>query len=763
LYWNRGSIGIGTGASAGGGADLDDARLVSCGADGAVYTWSLRTGPSGSAAGLASSGSGKSPVKVARTEDTGAQMYAKRENEYIHKGVVFTSAIDIAGTTLAVASDRTLRSINDSLVTKEIRSSSADVNQIVISQSGRMMFVSTSFGTIKAVRCPIPADAMDLDSEELTQEHVAHYAPVTRLRITFDDRFLISGSEDGCICVFRIGDRDTVARQNNDQSASDKKQSEVEYSPDGKSKKPTGGGATDSFFADEVIVTKSDLEEKTAGINELRTRLEEIKIEHDYQLRLKDMHLQDKIKEVSTDLSKIIEGLKISSVVLRSEKDKEEAKHKDDIQTLVSRNQRELREMENKNNQQLMSEYEKFQALQDEMRRKQQDWELQYQQFEKDRSLETEAYTSRLEIVLQGKSEILKKLQEELDQHLREFTEYQNQQADDVETEVSLLESRYETQLKGEREVSFRYKGENGIMKKKFLTLNKEIEDNKIEITKLRDNENRLRKVMASLEKEVDGLKREMLERDKLIQEQEKRVYELKKNNQELEKFKFVLDHKIKDLKRQIEPREEQISQMKEKIVETNDNLSKQHQFEMRLHVNEEGLTKNLAAVNKELMIYHRRLHALQHLLKQCQMDVTITTGYIQDPPVLRKSVINIHQKYCANMSPPVPVKISDGNIELRRQEALLRKKIQKLKQFAQKQSVEFRISHFANVQENKALITEIKELQLQRGTFLPFLASLAAQANSIVCFGEIESLPLINLEKKYGLMESTSTLTALT
>ena len=44
-------------------------------------------------------------------------------------------------------------------------------------------------------------------------------------------------------------------------------------------------------FFEEVLVTRSDLEEKTALTAELRTRVEELKMENEYQLRLKVKHV----------------------------------------------------------------------------------------------------------------------------------------------------------------------------------------------------------------------------------------------------------------------------------------------------------------------------------------------------------------------------------------------------------------------------------------------------------------------------------------
>lgn len=42
------------------------------------------------------------------------------------------------------------------------------------------------------------------------------------------------------------------------------------------------------------------------------------------------------------------------------------------------------------------------------------------------------------------------------------------------------IRNRFENQLTAEREATLRYKGENGIMKKKFTVLTKDIEDQKV-------------------------------------------------------------------------------------------------------------------------------------------------------------------------------------------------------------------------------------------------------------------------------------------
>ena len=62
-------------------------------------------------------------------------------------------------------------------------------------------------------------------------------------------------------------------------------------------------------------MTKSDLEEKNSLMSELKTRVDELKMENDYQLRLKDMSYGEKIKDLSDKFLQEIEALKARNEV----------------------------------------------------------------------------------------------------------------------------------------------------------------------------------------------------------------------------------------------------------------------------------------------------------------------------------------------------------------------------------------------------------------------------------------------------------------
>lgn len=84
------------------------------------------------------------------------------------------------------------------------------------------------------------------------------------------------------------------------------------------------------------------MEEKTVLMAEIQRQLDELKLEHEYQLRLKDMNFNEKLKEVTENFAQEIEALKVATSVLRTEKEKEDVKRQEQIQNLKSRHAGEL-------------------------------------------------------------------------------------------------------------------------------------------------------------------------------------------------------------------------------------------------------------------------------------------------------------------------------------------------------------------------------------------------------------------------------------
>ena len=129
---------------------------------------------------------------------------------------------------------------------------------VALSRSGRMLFVGTSKGALRSYKFP-------LTKPTEFQEHIAHTSAISRMRVTFNDEYAITSSEDGTIVIWKIQDKEGRIIKRDKESG----------------------------YAEEILITKSDLEEKNQMMNELRNRVNELKTENEYQMRLKEMSLNE--------------------------------------------------------------------------------------------------------------------------------------------------------------------------------------------------------------------------------------------------------------------------------------------------------------------------------------------------------------------------------------------------------------------------------------------------------------------------------------
>lgn len=120
--------------------------------------------------------------------------------------------------------------------------------------------------------------------------YLIHIHVHLQMRISYDDQYLFSVGQDGSLFMFKVTDKDGRGLKRE----------------------------KDIAFAEEVLVTKSDLEEKNSLMSELKTRVDELKMENDYQLRLKDMSYGEKIKDLSDKFLQEIEALKARNEVYMS-------------------------------------------------------------------------------------------------------------------------------------------------------------------------------------------------------------------------------------------------------------------------------------------------------------------------------------------------------------------------------------------------------------------------------------------------------------
>jgi len=625
----------------------NDTSIVSCGQDGAVYQWDWYEG--------------------------------KRLAEYVQKGTVFNCAICTENSVISVGNDRMMKELElpELQVIKDF-DVGTNLSQVVMSNSHHLLFAGTCQedqpSCVRAYPFPLTNDHVDFPCMG---------GPITRMRVTSDDQYLIVTDDTGCMCVFDIRDRQERQRSGVSQPAAGLRWSE------------------------EMLVTKSDLEEKGALRNELKSKVEELQLHNEYQLRLKDMSYSEKIKEVTEKYMQDLEQDKNRYELLREEKNDMEMEYEERLKQMESKHQHQLQDLENTYQQKIMAEVERYQQLLHERNLQHETWETQRKMLTETHERYMQELMDDFEQKLEEDQQLRVQLQEEKSDLQREFHESRSQLEDDVDTEVDHLRTRYESQLTAEREATLRFKGENGIMKKKFTVLTKDIEDQKEEIKALLEKEKELNEQIKALEREITAHKREIKSRDDMIGEKEKKIYELKKKNQELEKFKFVLDYKIKELKRQIEPRETEIANMKSQIQEMDHELEQFHKSNAQLDVMIGDLRTHLGVRQEQILDQRKRIGDQKAVARTFKSELHECAQHIQDPARLKNAIEVLHRQHLQKDAPATDL---DLNIEheYNRHREYLERSLANLQQQFGNASISHRKENMRLMHENMALIRTI-------------------------------------------------------
>jgi WD40 repeat protein len=569
-------------------------QLLSCGQDGAVYLWDVEEG--------------------------------KRAGELVRKGILYTSAVSSGDTAFVVGNDRILREMDmpELNVAKEYEAG-ALLGHLAITGSRNALFASTAdpgkLGVIRLYPFPVSGEYTEIPCMA---------TPITRMMLTRDQNYLVVTDEAGCVSIFDLYDR----FKNNSSTVA------------------ASGALLDTpqgDWTDEVLVSRVDLEDKAQLVIELRSKVDELKLHNEYKLKLKEMSYSEKIKEVTDKFVHELEQAKHKLSLLQEERTDAEIEHSKRIKQLEEKHQHDLQETETEFQTQIMEEVGKYQKL---VRLRDAQGERLAEQRRvliRTQELYLQELKSDFETKLLEERQLRSQLEEELAELEKSLKETQTQLEDDVDTEVEGLRKNFEERLAAAKEVTLKYKGDNGIMKKKFSVIQKDMEDQKEEIKMLLEKERSLHEQIKVLEKEVSAHKREIKARDGTIGEKEKRIYELKKKNQELDKFKFVLDFKIRELKRQIEPRQQEIQAMKEQIKDMDMELEKYHKLNTTLDQNIGDMRALIDATQHEISSKWSRAKQLEQLIAKFKSQIQLSVSFIQNPMELRSRIEQIYSEHVSD------------------------------------------------------------------------------------------------------------------
>jgi len=276
-------------------------QLLTSGQDGAVYLWSLDGG--------------------------------KRVGEFVHKGTMYTSAVAVGNSNVVVVgNDRSLRELSfPDLAPLKLNDAGLILSNIAYMPNKSVLLASTyesnKPGYIRTYTYPITGEFDDFSCTNCA---------ISRISVTNDETFLIVGDDHGCISVLELKGRQDRFQRNNPASYLD-----LSISPD---------------WSEEILVTRSELEDYRTTSGELHTKVEELKLNNEFQLKLKDSYYSDQIKETTDkfvqelELAKskfeMLQEIRVDYEIESIEKSKYiEELHQSNVQNLETGFQAQIMEM----------------------------------------------------------------------------------------------------------------------------------------------------------------------------------------------------------------------------------------------------------------------------------------------------------------------------------------------------------------------------------------------------------------------------------
>lgn len=221
----------------------------------------------------------------------------------------------------------------------------------------------------------------------------------------------------------------------------------------------TGKIAQEITYTNEVLINKNDLQEKIQLIIDLNVRMRELETEHAYKMRQIEVVHNDKIRDIHQVYCEAIEELK--NKISKQQEDYKNALNTINVEILKMKEQHEetVKQIETNYDAKLITEYDRYLALENIMNTMRQNYEKRLEEVEKHGTDELQKATNKYEALLHVKKLQLEDTQDEMMQQVRVHEQVVTQVEDDVDKEILELRANYETILYKEKELNIRLEG----------------------------------------------------------------------------------------------------------------------------------------------------------------------------------------------------------------------------------------------------------------------------------------------------------------
>ncbi len=636
-----------------------DTRIVSCAADGSVIDWTLKDG---------------------RGEK--ANDHSDRKYQY-HSVVSDHEKILVVGTPAPSQAEVKwkvkLREIDLSNMHGDAIQQDYEmdivVNTLVLAPKHRLLFGGCMDGSIKLMTFPLQGGLMD-------PPILAHAGSVTKMALSYDESILFTVGSDGSFFIFDVKE-------------------------DGRTTK------RETTYAEEILISKVDLDEKTNQEMQLRQTVEDLNHDMEHQERRRGIQNEERVKELKDHFAEEIDKQNAQLEAVKDAKLEQDRNFSEIKRAKAEQHRTACENLEREKERQVNRLEEECKNRREALAKQRDSFTEQLKAREEEIARQRQEARDKFTAALRTETDQVSNVSAAIDRSSKNHEETRQQLERDTDDEIESIKKKYEEALAKERDKFLHMKGENAIMKKNISVLEKERENRENELAALDVSKAKLSQTIKGLLAETARLRAEIDSRDATIGEKEKQIYELKKRNQDLEKHKFVLDHRIRSLKSQIEPRQMEIAKENEKIKAKDSELEQFHKNNLALRINIEELKTQITEQQAEIKTLNNRLKDFETYKGRVKTDIGELAQLVQDPDQLRAGINKVYQahvkarggKRCAALEP-----------ELRSEFDLQTEYLSKTVESLKRKVVHDMEQHKAEVSkvmvENLSLIKEIHDLR---------------------------------------------------
>jgi len=555
----------------------------------------------------------------------------------------------------------------------------ARYNQVIMSNNGQMLFAGTKDGKVYSFSLPIGGEKIQMN---------CHTAPITSMAISFDDSLLFTVGEDGVLCVFSIRDKDNRIHS-----------------------------LERSFFSEEVMTTRAEIEEKAGQLRTLKAEKDDLEVSFKMKKDMNESNFKTREERKREKAKKRKDGWQIKHANLKKQKDETEMNIKSETAKITREWTERLAKLDEEYTHKVVEEHRACESLLKEKKHFEEDGVYKLKSEEANHrqildSIQTE-HRQLLEDANESLSIAIKKKEDEI----KCIEEMKQEVVSENEKTIKDTANELKKKLDENEKKRIEYQDDLQAKMKKKTSIEKQIEQNNQEIKTLTEEVKEKNDQKDKLEKELAQLESQITQKTATNTEKDNKLAAVKKENHELNKHQQVLNSQEERLRLQFAPIQKELSEIEKSKNLMDGKLEMAHKQTQEQNEQIAEMQQRLKRVIESERQMTKRLMSSRSYFEQAKHDLHDVVQKFHSKDILKTEFLQFYSKYVEKE------KIEDIQLdecveeEHKRQKTTLQKQLKELRK-QHSRDVQFQTKEQTKLlEQNAALIEELQRLRVENRT----------------------------------------------